>query len=189
MEQRVADFLVVADSGWAGGLLVLGIEQWVVAYRHVLTGLGRTPMGYLFYQIMAGGFSIIILGIPAALIGRSCRCAFGWFPGAESIWASSGSFADVEYARRSSGRPADRFHFDAACGAEERLQFARGGAVFGRAGFRLEQAQSDICGARCLLASTLAVSCLGGGEGWRYVLSSGAFRSRDTSSIQGDDQS
>src|SRR5205807_306711 len=40
------------------GVLVLGIEQWVEAYRYMLTGLGRTPIGYSFYQIITGAFSI-----------------------------------------------------------------------------------------------------------------------------------
>jgi len=49
------------------------IEQWVEAYRHVLTGLARTPMGYRFYQIMAGGFSMVILGLPPRSSARCCR--------------------------------------------------------------------------------------------------------------------
>ena len=52
------------------GLLVMGIEQWVEAYRHVRLGLAPSRMGYRFYQIIMGGFSLVVLGLPAALILR-----------------------------------------------------------------------------------------------------------------------
>ena len=164
------------------GLLVLGIEQWVVAYRHVLTGLGRTPMGYLFYQIMAGGFSIIILGIPAALIGAVLPLCIrlvsgrgvdlGNRVGRLLTWNTLGAVVGVLLTG---------FILMPHAGLRNAFNLLAAALCLGALVFAWSRRKVTFAGLGALLASALVVSCLGGGEGWRYVLSSGAFRSRDTS--------
>ena len=64
----VAAWLLLAAAAIVG-VLVWGIEQWVTAYMHIKVGLAPTRMGYRFYQLIMAGFSIVVLGLPAALIG------------------------------------------------------------------------------------------------------------------------
>jgi len=62
-------FTVLLIAAAFVGILVIGIEQWVEVYRHIRVGLARTEWAYRFYQIVAAGFSMIVLGLPAGLIG------------------------------------------------------------------------------------------------------------------------
>ncbi|MEI9865794.1 MAG: hypothetical protein WDN00_14815 [Limisphaerales bacterium] len=50
-------------------LLVFNIEQWVDFYRVARIGLSRTPEGYVYHELLTVGIALVILGIPAALIG------------------------------------------------------------------------------------------------------------------------
>lgn len=50
-------------------LLVFNIERWVEVYRIALTGLGRTSVGYLYHELLSAGISLLIFGLPAACIG------------------------------------------------------------------------------------------------------------------------
>lgn len=60
--------LMLGAATWIG-LLVMNIEGLVELYRQARTGLSRTPMGYRFNQLIAGAFSILVLGLPAAALG------------------------------------------------------------------------------------------------------------------------
>jgi spermidine synthase len=61
-------FLLIGAALWIG-LLVFKIESWVEFYLIAKTGLARTSTGYVYYQMLAGLLSIVVLGVPAALIG------------------------------------------------------------------------------------------------------------------------
>jgi predicted membrane-bound spermidine synthase len=50
-------------------LLVFNIERWVDLYRIARTGLGRTSVGYLYHELLSAGISLLIFGLPAACIG------------------------------------------------------------------------------------------------------------------------
>ena len=41
----------------------------VLVVNHARSGLGRTSIGYVYHQVLAGGISVVILGFPAACIG------------------------------------------------------------------------------------------------------------------------
>jgi spermidine synthase len=66
-ERRVIVLLCLA-GGWVA-LLVFNIERWVDLYRFMHTQLNRTPAGYVYHELMITGMSMVILGLPAALIG------------------------------------------------------------------------------------------------------------------------
>ena len=51
------------------GLLVFHIEKLAAIYLEAQSGLGRTPMGYNFHEILAALISIGVLGLPAAALG------------------------------------------------------------------------------------------------------------------------
>jgi spermidine synthase len=50
-------------------LLVFNIERWVDVYRIARTGLGRTSVGYIYHELLSAGISLLIFGLPAACIG------------------------------------------------------------------------------------------------------------------------
>ena len=50
-------------------LLVIRIEAWVDIYRELRSGLARSTTGYVFHQFLAAGIAMVVLGVPAALIG------------------------------------------------------------------------------------------------------------------------
>jgi predicted membrane-bound spermidine synthase len=55
-------------SAWVA-LFVFNIEKWVGFYGVARTGLGRTEVGYLYNLMLNSGISLVILGVPAALVG------------------------------------------------------------------------------------------------------------------------
>lgn len=163
------------------GLLVWGIEQWVEVYRHVKVGLAPTRTGYRFYQIIMGGFAIVILGLPAALIGAvlplclrresEAGVGFGGRVGRLLTWNTLGAVVGVLVTGfvlmpRVGLRNAFNVLALALCVPALLLAWsARRRVALGAAG---------------VLAAGLIVSCVIGNEGWRHVLSSGVFRSRET---------
>ncbi|MEQ2006152.1 MAG: fused MFS/spermidine synthase, partial [Limisphaerales bacterium] len=60
--------LLLGAAAWIG-LLVAGVEQWVEFYRWVKTGIARTETGYSFHQAFSAAMSLVVLGIPAGLLG------------------------------------------------------------------------------------------------------------------------
>ncbi len=60
--------LLLGAAAWIG-LLVAGVEQWVEFYRWVKTGIARTETGYSFHQAGSAAMSLVVLGVPAGLLG------------------------------------------------------------------------------------------------------------------------
>ena len=65
---QIVIWLLLAASVWIG-LLVWRIESWVEIYRIARSGLARSTTGHLYYQLLTGILAMVILGLPAALIG------------------------------------------------------------------------------------------------------------------------
>jgi spermidine synthase len=177
-ESMIFTALLIAAA--SVGILVIGIEQWVEAYRHVRVGLARTQMGYRFYQIIAGGFSMVVLGIPAGLIGAVLPLCLRLVSNHEGFGGRVGRLLTSNTLGAVVGVLITGFILMPSIGLR---------AAF----FVLALA---ICLAVLLLAwhfrkwtffvsSTsiavfLALACLIGGEGWRHVLTSGVFRAHET---------
>ncbi|HXU78742.1 MAG TPA: fused MFS/spermidine synthase, partial [Methylomirabilota bacterium] len=179
--QETLIFALLLGAAGVVGVLVLGIEQWVEAYRHVLTGLARTPMGYRFYQVMAAGFSLVILGLPAALIGAVLPLGIrlvsqrgndlGNQVGRLLTWNTLGAVAGVlltGFVLMPQAGLRNAFNL---------LALALCVPVLLRA-WSLKS--KPFLAAASVMAAGLVISCVAGGEGWRYVLSSGVFRNRET---------
>jgi spermidine synthase len=67
-DERTIVLLLCIAAVWVT-LLVFNIEQWVNFYRIARTGLGRTPVGYVYHELLTVGMALVILGLPAAWIG------------------------------------------------------------------------------------------------------------------------
>lgn len=68
VRETATTILLLGAAAWIG-LLVAGVEQWVDFYRWVKTGLARTETGYAFHQVFSAAMSLVVLGIPAGLLG------------------------------------------------------------------------------------------------------------------------
>jgi len=162
------------------GVLVLGIEQWVDAYRHLRVGLSRTSMGYHFYQLLAGFFSVLLLGIPAGLIGAILPLAIrlsssegqdlGNRVGRLLTWNTLGAVAGVLFTG---------FVLMPWVGLRNAFNvLAAALCIPVLAQARMAKNRSFTL-APVLIIAGLLLSSLLGGEGWRYVLSSGVYRGRE----------
>ena len=60
--------LLLLASGLIG-LLVFKMEGVVEIYRQAKTGLAESAMGFRFHEILAAAISMMVLGLPAALLG------------------------------------------------------------------------------------------------------------------------
>jgi spermidine synthase len=68
VSQGITVLLVLAAAAWIG-LLVFNIERLAGFYLQARSGLGDTAMGYSFQQVLTGLFSMLLLGLPAAVLG------------------------------------------------------------------------------------------------------------------------
>lgn len=178
-EQLIVVVLLGA-AAWIG-LLVIKIEWWVEFYRIAKSGLARSTVGYTYYQALTALVSMILLGLPAAMLGSVLPLLIRVLSGQSSTlgekvgrlltWNTLGAVGGVLLTgfvlmplvglRNSFGVLALALAVVALATAWQRQMrhFATvGGGVIG------------------LLAVLFVLS----GEGWRYVISSGAFRSKET---------
>jgi spermidine synthase len=177
--EKMIILLLCVAAAWVT-LLVFNLERWVDFYRLARTGLGRTSVGYVYHELLAAGISLVIFGLPAACIGAVLPLmmravsrkgpALGLQVGALLTWNTLGAVV---------GTLLTGFVLMPAVGLRNAfgvlaLTLTLAAAVFAwRCRWR-----RGVCAAAGL--SVLAISLFAfGNEGWRYVISSGAFRSRE----------
>ena len=178
--EKLVVLLLVAAAAWIS-LLVFKIDFWVDAYRLARAGLAKSTMGYVYHQILASLISMIILGLPAAMLGAVLPLlirtladqvsALGEKVGRLLTWNTLGAVSGV---------------------------LLTGFVIMPHAGLR--NSFGVLAGALCLVAmltawrkrlgrhALLSGAAFGlvltlflcGGEGWRHVMSSGVFRARET---------
>lgn len=172
--------LLLGAAGWLG-LLVAGVEQWVDFYRWVKTGIARTETGFTFHQLFAAAMSLVVLGIPAGLLGAVLPLWIRELPqsgpelgrgvGRLLTWNTLGAVA---------GTLITGFVLMPQLGLRGAfLALALGlciaawllGRKFQRATLQFTAAT---VGAGLLLVGAM------GGDTWRHLLSSGVFRLRET---------
>jgi spermidine synthase len=178
-ERRVVMLLCLA-AGWVV-LLVFNIERWVDFYRIAHTGLGRTPVGYVYHQLLATGMSLVILGVPAALIGAVLPlmiravsnegAPLGARVGALLTWNTLGAVVGTLF---TGFVLMPRVGLRSAFGVLALALALAALIVAWRRGWRPGMAGATIA---CAFAACLFVF---GDEGWRHVMSSGVFRIRET---------
>ena len=171
----VSCFALLA-AGLFIGLMMGGIEWWVDFYRNAKTGLGRTPMGFHYHQLLAGIMSIVVLGFPAGLIGSVLPLCLkeaeqagglGDRVGRLLTWNTLGAVAGVLL---SGFVIMPQFGLRGALGASALFLCVAAAGLMWLNGSR-----------RLVLIPTAAAalvlwSAIAGGEGWRIVLISGVFR-------------
>ena len=178
--QKLVIALLLAVALWIG-LLVFRIEGWVEFYRMARTGLARSTVGYFYHQVVATLLSMLVLGVPAALLGSvlplmirsiaSAGSSLGEQVGRLLTWNTVGAVGGVLLTG---------FLLMPRVG----LRGSFGVLAAGLCVVALFTARRERLGAWSLLSSVVLGAVLmlwsAGGEGWRHVMSSGVFRSRET---------
>ena len=172
--------LLLGAAAWIG-LLVAGIEHWVHFYRWVKTGIARSETGYTFHQLFSGAMSLLVLGVPAGLLGAVLPLWIRELPqsgpelgrgvGRLLTWNTLGAVA---------GTLATGFVLMPQLGLRGAFLVLALGlcAAVWLLGQKLARAPlqfyAGAVGVGLLLAGAL------GGESWRHLMSSGVFRLRET---------
>ncbi|MEN9576194.1 MAG: spermine/spermidine synthase family protein [Verrucomicrobiota bacterium] len=172
--------LLLGAAVWLG-LLVAGVEQWVEFYRWVKTGIARTQTGFTFHQAFAAAMSLVVLGVPAGLLGAVLP-----------LWLRELPQSGPELGR-GVGRLLTWNTLGAVAGT-----LVTGFVLMPQLGLRgaFLALALGLCGAAWLLGrkfqhATLQVTAgsvgaglllvgATGGDTWRHLLSSGIFRLRET---------
>jgi spermidine synthase len=177
---RLVVGLLVTAALWVA-LLVFNIERWTDFYRIARLGLGRTSVGYVYHQLLTTGMALVILGFPAACIGAvlplmiravSAEGApLGAKVGSLLTWNTLGAVA---------GSLFTGFVLMPHVGLRNAfavlaLGLAAGALVLAWRG--RWRAGLAIAAGACLFVVSLFVQ---GNDGWQMVMSSGAFRVRET---------
>jgi hypothetical protein len=161
-------------------VLVFNIEKWVDIYRIARTGIARTTTGYFYNQCFTGILALAVLGFPAAAIGSVLPLMIRVQAGPESLlgkevgrlltWNTLGAVVGTlvtGFVLMPGLGLRNAFGILAAALSVMALIIAR------RQGW---QAGTGGAAGAVVLAGLLPFV---GGEGWRHVMSSGVFRSRE----------
>jgi len=177
--ERLVVVLLCTAAAWVA-LLVLNIEKWVDFYRLSRIGLAPNMVGYVYHLLLTSGIALVVLGVPAALIGAVLPLlmravshegsTLGRRVGALLTWNTLGAVGGVLLTG---------FVLMPLAGLRSSfLVLSMGLSAMGlliawRSGWRLRVGLPAV-----ILVST--AGCLGlGGQGWREVMSSGIFRVRE----------
>lgn len=180
-DDRTIVWLLVGAALWIG-VLVFKIEWWVEFYRLAKSGLARSSVGYVYYQGLAAVLSMVVLGVPAALIGSVLPLlirlvateetpALGRQVGRLLTWNTLGAVA---------GTLLTGFVLMPQAGLRGSFGLLAGGLAVAALWLGWTRRQPSLStlagGALALLALLFAL----GGDGWRHVMSSGVFRAKES---------
>lgn len=178
--ERIVALLLCTAAAWIT-LLVFNIEQWVDFYRVARTGLGRTPVGYVYHELLTVGIALIVLGLPAAWIGAVLPLMIrsmsregkllGAKVGALLTWNTLGAVL---------GTLLTGFVLMPVLGL--RNAFGMLALILGLSAFIIALKRRWLAGLVITLGACGFIGCLliFGGENWQYVMSSGIFRVWET---------
>lgn len=68
LKPDLTPWLLLGAAAWIGFFLVT-IEPWAIAYVGLRNALGGERYGYYAHLLLSGGISLVLLGVPAALLG------------------------------------------------------------------------------------------------------------------------
>lgn len=174
-------FALLLSAAAVIGVLVAGIEQWVDIYRHVRTGLARSEMGFVFHQLATGAIAMVVLGLPAALLGAVLPvCIRAEGIGAAGLGQRVGRLLTWNTIGAVGGVLLTGFVLMPRIGLRGAFGVLAVVLCLASLTLALRTQQRFAAGLSVAFAVLLTVVWTTGGEGWRHVLSSGVFRARET---------
>ncbi|MBC8002312.1 MAG: fused MFS/spermidine synthase, partial [Opitutaceae bacterium] len=167
------------------GFFIFNMERVTVAYVKARGGLAPTAMGFYYHQILVGGISMIVLGIPAALVGATVPlwiqvlsdsgAALGNRVGRLLTWNTLGAVVGVILTG---------FVLMPVLGLRGSLGLLASLLAGIGVAVAWTEGQKKLAAAGVgVIAMLLAVMALGG-ESWRQVFSYGVFRYRHGDQIE-----
>jgi spermidine synthase len=163
------------------GAFVVGIEELTILYAKARTGLAATEVGYFYHQILLSVISILVLGLPAALLGSVLPLWIRLLAGSSSSWGDRvGRLLTWNTLGAVVGVLLTGFVLMPTLG----LRGAIGGLAIllsllaALAAWLQHEERPAIVSV--LLSGALLWICVSGGDGWRHILGSGVFRLRAT---------
>ncbi|MDD5141429.1 MAG: fused MFS/spermidine synthase [Verrucomicrobiales bacterium] len=178
--EKTVILLLCVAAAWVT-LLVFNIEQWVDFYRIARIGLSRTPVGYVYHELLTVGIALVILGIPAALIGAVLPLMIrAMSAGGAPLGARVGALLTWNTLGAVAGTLVTGFGLMPYCGL--RNAFGVLALVLALVALVLALRRGWLAGVVSTIGISMLVVCLFifGGESWRNVMSSGIFRITET---------
>ena len=178
--ERLVVLLLCLSAVWVA-VLVFKIEFWVEFYRWARTGLARTPVGYIAYEMFNGAAALVILGVPAALNGAVLPLMMRAVAAADTLLgAKVGSLLTWNTLGAVAGTLLTGFGLLPHAGL--RNAFAVLALVLGVAAVVISWRRAwltGFAGALAVCGLTVCVMAIGN-EGWQTIMSSGAYRMQET---------
>ncbi|MCD6051967.1 MAG: spermine/spermidine synthase family protein, partial [Verrucomicrobia bacterium] len=172
--------LLVAAAFWIG-FFIWSAEGWVNIYRELRTAVARTATGYQLQLVLNVLIAIIVLGIPAALLGavlplwiragKDGKGGLAEHVGRLLTWNTIGAVVGVLL---TGFFLMPVFGVRAAFGILALALCAGGIALASK-----NRLQSAFMGS-CLVGGFVLFTMATGGDTWQHVMSSGVFRLRET---------
>jgi spermidine synthase len=169
---------LIASAGILVALYVLSIEYWVVIYSQVHYGLALNHNGYILHQFVVGAISIIVLGLPAGVLGAV-------LPLAMRLASSEGSLAGEKVGRLLTWNTLGAVVGVLITGFLLMPVFGLRPAyaiiallLLGGVAVAARQTGERFGNAAIAVTACAAAILLLTGEGWRKIIASGAFRLR-----------
>ena len=162
------------------GLVLFNIENLATIYLTAQSGLSRNVMGYHYFQILAAGVSICVLGLPAATLGSVLPLCFR--AGAETsdqlgdrvgrllTWNTLGAVA---------GSLLTGFVLMPTIGLRGSFTALASALVFAAVVVAIGTRRPLVIAFGAVVGLFIIVAAFHGDEGWRYVFSAGVFRQFD----------
>ncbi|HUR47312.1 MAG TPA: fused MFS/spermidine synthase [Candidatus Saccharimonadales bacterium] len=182
---KLCAMLLIAASLWIG-LLVWNIESWIEVYRFLRSGLARSSMGYVFYELLAAGLSMVVLGIPAGMTGAVLPLLIRSFADkAGSLGAQVGRLLTWNTIGAVCGVLLTGFVLMPRLGLRNAFLILAAGLA--AAGFlaSLREKARVLASVTASVSLVLMASMFIGNSGWQHVMSSGVFRARETEVVKG----
>ena len=181
-DKKLVVLLLCVAAAWVT-LLVFNLERWVDFYRIARTGIAHSTVGYFYHQLLTTLIALIVLGFPAACIGAVLPLMIRTVAGNEGnelhLGTRIGALLTANTLGAVVGTLIAGFVLMPLVGLRNAygilaLALTLAALLFAlRSGWRAGGGLAAMVGvfAICLF--------MFGGEGWRWVMSSGVFRGHE----------
>lgn len=178
--QRLVVGLLLFAAVWVG-VLVFHIESWMEFYGWTKVGMARNETGYVYHQLLTAVMALVVLGIPAAVIGAVLPLLMravsesAVFLGAEVgrllTWNTLGAVVGVLLTG---------FVLMPVLGLRNAFVALASALAVVAVAQAAASRQRIITPFSAMVAAGVIALFFTGGERWKLVFSSGIYRSRET---------
>ncbi len=159
---------------------VFYIEEWVEVYRHLRSGIARSTMGYTYHVALNTLLSLVVLGIPAGLLGAVLPLFIREGSGGNDLARKLGNLLTWNTVGAVVGVLLTGFVVMPQLGLRASFGFMAAllAAAASVIGFQARSRRGTVLGLAATAAALVVIAR--GNDDWRYVFSSGVFRNRET---------